>query len=931
MRIPLSTYRLQFSSAFTFALARPVIAYLAALGITTVYASPVFQAKRGSTHGYDIINPRQLNSELGTAGDFEELTAQARAHGLSWLQDIVPNHMAYNGENEYLIDILENGEQSDYFSFFDIDWRYPYDTMKGRILAPFLGKFYGECLESGEITLQYGEEGLSIRYYGLHFPLRRESYVKVLSHELSSLKRELGDSDQDLIDFLGVLYSFKNLQQKADIQELRAYLLVAKNMLWRLYQKNPAIRSYLDRAVALLNGKPGNPESFNSLDRLLSEQLFRLSFWKVASEELNYRRFFTVNDLISLRVEDDAVFERTHALIIELVERGVVSGLRVDHIDGLFDPSRYLRKLRDRAKDAYIITEKILAFGEMLPSGWPVQGTTGYDYLNCVNLVFWDRTNEHSFNLIYRDFAGVTAFFSELSVEKKMLIIGKYMAGDVDNLARLIKNISSRDRQGTDITLYGLKRALVEILASFPVYRTYVNYETYSDTDRARINEALRKAKRANPLYMHELNFIEKFLTLRYYEYLNEDDKKQWIYFVMRFQQFTGPLMAKGVEDTLLYVYNRSIGLNEVGGSPEVFGIDPPEYHSIAARRGETYPHTLNATATHDTKRGEDTRARLAVISELPDEWAKCVFRWRKLNRKKKAAEQGKEYPAPNDEYFLYQSLIGHFPFYDTQFPAFMERLKTFMVKAVREAKEHTAWLAPDSEYEQAFLSFIDKIMAPKLDNRFLVDFLPFQKKISYFGMFNALSQTLLKITSPGVPDFYQGTEVWDLSFVDPDNRVPVDFAERSRALDGIIAKGTESLFLLVNELLRTKEDGRIKLFLIYRALQARNRHPAVFEKGEYLPVHASGTHGRHVVSFLRKSGNKLLLTVVPRFLTGLIREGEYPFGRRVWATTSLVIPAPAVSWRDVITGQEITPAAPLAVGDVLTRFPVALLEGTIE
>ncbi len=943
MTIPLSTYRLQFNPAFGFKEAKEIVGYLHELGISDVYISPIFKARKGSLHCYDVVDPNRLNPEMGSEEDFEELIGAVKTRDMGWLQDVVPNHMAFDGENKMLMDVLENGRSSEYFDFFDVEWAHPYESMRGRVLAPFLGQLYGQSLEEEKIRLQYGRDGFSIHYYDLKLPLKVESYVNIITHRLNTLKKKLDVEHPDSIKFLGILYSLKNLpSSREEIAERYNQIQFIKRMLWELYVKNPDVGRFIDENIEIFNGRKGDTESFNLLDGLLSEQLFRLSFWKVATEEINYRRFFNINGLISLRTEDENVLNQTHALIMSLLKDGKISGLRIDHIDGLYDPTGYLRRLRQRAGEAYIVVEKILGVGEELPSVWPVQGTTGYDFMNCVNGIFCRRKNRRAFNKIYSEFTGFKTAYDNLVCEKKRLIIGKEMAGDVDNLAHLMKKASSRYRHGSDMTLYGLKRALVDVLALFPVYRTYISNEVFSKADQLYIKEAVAKAKQRNPGLLYELNFIEKFLLLEFEEYLTGEEKQEWVNFVMKFQQLTGPLMAKGFEDTILYVYNRLLSLNEVGGSPDRFGIPVREFHGFNNKKANSWPYSMNTTSTHDTKRGEDVRARINVLSEIPKEWGANIKKWTKINKRKKRLSGGMYVPDRNDEYFLYQTLIGAYPFNGAEYPGFVERIKKYLIKAVREAKIHTAWLKPDTEYEEAFLSFVEEILTPSEENEFLREFLPFQKKVANYGIFNSLSQTLIKITSPGLPDFYQGTELWDFNLVDPDNRRPVDFEKRKDFLREIKEREDSDLLGLINEIFSTKEDGRIKLFLIRRALEARREKLDVFQKGSYVPLEVGGSFKDHVIAYARKlhateslsprtrakaDNNSWVIAVAPRFLTNLVREDEYPVGRQVWQDTHIILPehAPA-AWKDAITAQLISSGKILFTRDVLRHFPVALL-----
>ena len=922
MRIPVATYRIQFNHSFDFQAAKKIIPYLAELGISDIYASPIFKARKGSTHGYDVVDPDQLNPELGDEQDFNELIRELKNYEMGWIQDIVPNHVAYDYENQMLMDVLENGESSKYLHFFDIDWNHPCESIRGKLLAPFLGRFYGESLEGGEIQLRYCDTGLTINYYNMRFPVKIESYVNIFTHQLSALKRTLGGDHPDFIKLLGILYVLKTLSTGEEMDERYDQITFIKRMLWELYTGNLEMKRFIDANVQAFNGEKDNPESFNLLDNLLSEQLFKLSFWKVATEEINYRRFFSINELICLRAEDEEVFDHTHALIFQLIEEGKVSGLRIDHIDGLYDPTNYLKRLQERTGDMYIVVEKILGVTEEIPPFWQAQGTTGYDFLNYLNGIFCKNKSEKQFNRIYSDFTGFKTVYDDLVSEKKRLIIGKHMAGDVDNLAHLMKGIAARYRHGSDITLYGLKRTIVELMTQFPVYRTYINSEVFRESDPSYIKEAVKRSIERVPNLLNELDFIERFLLLKFEDYLTREEKEQWIHFVMRFQQFTGPLMAKGFEDTVLYVYNRLLSLNEVGGSPDRFGTSLKEFHSFNRKRGEMYPYSLSATSTHDTKRGEDVRARINVLSEIPDEWRRSLRQWNKINRGKKRTVNGRNVPDENDEYFLYQTLIGAFPSYESEYPVFIERVKDYIIKAVREAKVRTAWLKPDTEYEDACISYVEEIL--REENRFLKEFVPFQRKVSHYGIFNSLSQTLIKITSPGVPDFYCGTELWDLNLVDPDNRRPVDFEKRISLLRDIMNTSYK-------ELLATREDGRIKLFLINRALQARKERADVFQKGSYIPIEAGGRFKEHVVAFARNHGDGWTITIAQRHLTALIKERELPIGRQVWEDTHILLPkgVPAL-WKDAITTQVIEGMETLLIGDVLEHFPVALLTSEV-
>lgn len=930
MRIPTATYRIQFNSQFNFNRAKAIVEYLADLGISDLYASPIFKARKGSSHGYDVVDPSQLNLELGTTEDFESLVQTLQHHSMGWLQDIVPNHMAYDTQNLWLIDVLENGPGSSYVDFFDIAWNSPFDEKRESILVPLLGDFYGACLERGEVTLNYDENGLSVNYYNLKIPLKLESYATFLVHNLGKLGKVLGRKHPAFVRLLGILYMVKSIPPEVTGKQRQDQAEFVKGLLWEMYRDTPEMKEFIDEDLQTFNGEPGNPDSFNLLDSLLSEQFFRLAYWKVGAEEMNYRRFFTVNELISVRVEQMKVFNSTHDLICKYVHKGIFTGLRIDHIDGLYNPTQYLDRLREKLGDVYITVEKILQPGEQLPRVWQTQGTSGYDYLNYLNGLFCRSDNEEKFDQIYQDLTGFERDFDEVVADKKHLIIDKNLAGDMDNLAVLLKRISSKYRYGNDFTINGLKRAIAEVLTRFSIYRTYVTEDGVLESDRPYIQKVIQTAKENTPLLINELNFIEKLLLLEYDSNLTNAEKEQWLYFVMRLQQYTGPLMAKGVEDTTFYVYNRFISLSEVGGAPDKFGVSITDFHQYNQARQSQYPHAQSASSTHDTKRGEDVRARLNVLSELPDEWQERVKIWFQLNRRHKVRHRGAVIPDRNDEYLFYQTLMGAYPPREEELGGFVDRVKDYMMKAIKEAKVFTAWLRPDSAYENACMKFVESVLECNETNPFWQEFLPFQQKIAYYGIFNSLSQTLLKTASPGVPDFYQGSELWDLSLVDPDNRRPVNFEQRQIYLDQIQARLEENSLDLIQELLNTKEDGRIKLFLTTQALKARAKYLAVFQQGNYLPLPTSGKFQDHLVTFARSAGGTTIVALAPRFLTSLIQPREFPLGQAVWQDTQVQLPPNRSSvWHNALTHQSLEAKDALLVGEALQHFPVALLVNT--
>ncbi len=927
MRIPVATYRLQFTPDFGFNQAKAIVEYLDQLGVADIYASPIFTSRRGSQHGYDVVDQNQINPELGGLGDFEALIEELQERGMGWLQDIVPNHMAYDGQNHYLMDVLEHGQESQYVDYFDIEWDHSYEDIEGKVLAPMLGDFYDRCLERGEIQLSYVADGLKVNYYGLHFPVRVESYALFLTHEISWLRRQMGRQNPDYIKLMGVLNTVRDTFPLMKGQQRRDQATFVKYLLWDLYESSSEIKTFIDQNIEAFNGQVDKPQSFDLLDKLLLQQFYRLSFWKVGAEELNYRRFFTVNELICLKVDNPKVFDQTHALIEDLVRSKKINGLRIDHIDGLYDPQGYLQRLYEKTDGVYTVIEKILERDERLPSHWPIQGTSGYEFLNYVNGVFYQQQNQKDFTRFYKSFSGVKDGYDKLFLQKKQLIADTNLVGDIDNLARFLKKVASQYRYGRDLTANGLKAAIQEVLVSFPVYCTYINQQGSSKRDLKYIQMAIAQARKRIPQLLNELELIEKFLMLGYEESLAVEERSQWLHFVMRLQQFTGPLMAKGVEDTLFYVYNRFIGLNEVGAAPDHFGVSLKEFHDYNQYQQEHWPHTLNATSTHDTKRSEDVRSRLSVISELPDEWETQVKTWSELNADKKQMIGDQAVPDANDEYFLYQTLVGAYPFDNAELPEFKTRVKDYVVKAVREAKVHTAWLRPDADYEAGYVQFVDTLLTPSKDNAFLDKLQQFQKRIAEYGIYNSLSQLLIKLTAPGVPDFYQGTELWDFSLVDPDNRRPVDYPKRLKGLQAIQERWQKQPNTLMKHLLKNRTDGCIKLFLMMRGLAARNYFRNVFRSGRYQPLTVTGEQANHVVAFIRHKGEHTVITVVPRFLTDLVQPDTLPLGKAVWGDTALALPqGEQATWQDWITQQPIDLTDTPLVGDLLAQFPVALL-----
>jgi (1->4)-alpha-D-glucan 1-alpha-D-glucosylmutase len=947
-RVPAATYRIQFSAQFRFQDARALVPYLHSLGITDLYASPLMQARRGSSHGYDVTDLSRINSEIGTEEEFEELVQELHRHQMGLILDIVPNHMAASSESPWWMDVLENGPSSAYATYFDIDWHPPHRTLENKVLLPLLGRPYAEVLENRELKLAYEESGFVLQYADLKLPVAPKSYLHILRHRLEELKQKTGSDSPSFRELEGILAAVTDLPERVSLPsevagERRMHREGIKERLWKLYQTSPEIHDFINENLKAFNGRKGDPESFCLLDELLADQAYILSFWRTANEEINYRRFFTITDLVGVRVEDPLVFDATHATVFRLIEKGLATGLRIDHIDGLRDPLGYLRRLQEglgfsnsegRSERFYTIVEKILSEGEALSGNWPVCGTTGYDFLNVLNGIFVSERGAGVLKGAYRDLLGVDLRFEDLVYEKKKEVMDSLLAVEMRSLGHHLGLVAEQDRYARDLPAAGLTQALIEVTACLRVYRTYTRDLTVAAADRGYILDALEAARRRNPnSNPAHFDFLGDVLLLREKVHLSPAQREARLAFVMRWQQFTGPIMAKGFEDTVLYIYNPLVSLNEVGGNPASSGISLATFHEFLQRRLSAWPHSLNATTTHDTKRSEDVRARVNILSEIPTEWGERLKRWMSWNRAKKKLLKGeREIPDRNEEILLYQTMLGAWPLQESEIPEFRKRLRDYMIKATREARIHTRWTRPNVAHEKALAEFIRAVTETSDDNLFFKDFIEFQRKIAFYGAFNALSQLILKIAAPGVPDFYQGSELWDLRLVDPDNRGRVDFDKRSRWLEELEGDEEENSPALIEKLLKQWEDGRIKLFAMRKALDFRRAHQRLFSEGDYLPGEAIGAKKECVITFTRRTRNIHALVIVPRFVTRVVKGLKPPIGQKVWGRTAVVLPRKSPqNWRNILT-QEMCSAAHhegkrvLQVADALKSFPLALL-----
>ena len=872
-----ATYRVQLHAGFGFAEAAAIADYLAALGISHLYCSPYLQSAPGSTHGYDVVNPHQVNKDLGGPEAHAQLCATLKKNGLGQVLDIVPNHMAIAGrENPWWWDVLENGPSSRYAGYFDLEWDPPEAKLRNTVLLPVLGDHYGRVLEAGELRLGREEGSFVIHYHDQVFPVSPRSLNDIIA---TAAHRCHSDDLSFLADALGQL-PISTATDWVAVRRRHRNKEVLRGQLARLCREQPEVAAALDQVVAEVNSDP------DKLDVLLERQNYRLAFWRTAAQDLGYRRFFDINTLVGLRAEDETVFAETHALILDWLKKGVLDGVRVDHPDGLLDPQEYFQRLYEAGPQAWILVEKILEPGERLPRSWPIAGTTGYDFIFRLTNLFVDSAGEAPLTQIYLELTGEPIDFAGVAREKKAMVVRDLLGSDVNRLTALLGQICERHRRHRDYTRHELHEILREMIAHFPVYRTYVRAELgqVSEDDTRAITQAVDTAKANRPDLDKDLfDFFRDILLLRV-----RGDLETTL--VMRFQQLTGPVMAKGVEDTAFYCFNRLVALNEVGGDPGRFGFSPDDFHKACAETQVEWPRSMLASSTHDTKRSEDMRARLHLLSEIPERWREAVERWTELNERYRSGD----FPDRNAEYLLYQTLVGTWPI-ET------ERVVAYMEKASREAKMHTSWTHPKADYETALREFVKGISN---DRKFKADLETFVKPLIEPGRVNSLAQTLIKLTAPGVPDFYQGSELWDLSVVDPDNRRPVDYALRRRLLSELDGMTAEEIWSRIDE-------GLPKLWVIRQALKLRQCRQLLGPESGYQPLVARGEKSAHVVAFAR---GERAITVVPRLVLKL--GGS-------WGDSTVELPPGR--WHHTFT-DEIFNGGELRIANLLKRFPVALL-----
>ncbi len=945
--IPRATYRVQLSRDFTFADVTARVPYFAALGVSHVYCSPYLRARPGSTHGYDVVDHGTLNPDLGTREDFDRMVDALAREGMSHLCDVVPNHMAVMGaDNAWWMDVLANGESAQHAAFFDIDFT-RHDALAGKVLVPVLGDAYGGVLERGELTLEFDAASgtFAVRYFDHRFPLDPRSCAQILLRAAADARATAQPGVANELD--AIAFTLKALPPHDDLVPARvaARRRIADELARRiaaLVATNGEAAAAIERGVASFNGTPGVPASFDALHALLEAQAFRLAHWRIASDEINYRRFFDINELAALRMEHVPAFEATHAFVLALAGKGRIGGLRIDHPDGLYDPARYFAAVQQHYREQaqlhgrdsegiYLVIEKIAAPHERVPSTWPVHGTTGYRFASVVNGLFVDGKAKARIDRVWRAFVGDEAqTLAHAAYAGRRAIMEGALASELRVLTLRALRLARADRRTRDFTFNALREAIMEIVARFPVYRTYVDANGASEQDRRYIDWAVAHARAHSRVsdasvfeFLHRALLGAPGATPAIADALRD--------FAMRFQQFTAPVTAKGVEDTALYRFNRLVSLNDVGSDPDQFGFSVQAFHAASGDRAKTWPHTMLATSTHDNKRSEDVRARIDVISERPAAWRMLLRRWGRMNRSRKTVVDDAPAPSRNDEYLLYQTLVGTFPEQSDEaaLPQYRERIEAYMLKAVREAKVHTSWLSPNADYENALARFV----AALLDDAQL--FVPDLRRecaaFAWFGMLNSLSMTLLKLTSPGVPDIYQGNELLDFSLVDPDNRRPVDYAVREAHLASIAAidaAPAQEREARMRALFDAPFDGRAKLLVVSRALSLRKRLPVLFAYGDYRPVVVNGTHAEHVVAFARTFERDTIIVAAGRLFSSLGRPiGSLPVAG-AWNDTQLDVASivRGAAMTSVLSGESFEARGSLPLARLFADFPGALL-----
>ena len=890
MKNPISTYRFQFNKDFTLRNAKKLIPYLQKSGIKTVYASPVFEAVKGSTHGYDVTNPLKINPEIGTGQEFETLVEKLHEKGIGWIQDIVPNHMAFSSENPWIYDVLEKGKNSEWYDFFDILSDHPDENLNKKLMLPFFGKPLEQLIEDGELSISFDENGFKLNYFDNQYPLSVSAYPKLLEAEKST------HIPVSVAAFLNAGRNIKNFD------ELRRKLFVE-------YSDSVQTKNYIDECLHTANNDA------ERLKEIIDALYYYPSYWKDTETKINYRRFFTINGLICVNIQHEHVFEATHKIIAKWIRKGLIDGVRIDHIDGLYNPGEYLERLRNLAgEETYIVVEKILEKDEEIPADWPVEGSTGYDFLGIVNNLLTNPEKGPFFYEYYNEWIDKTDDFDDVFYKKNTFILYNRLKGELDNLSRECISLGSVLK--LDIGGETIKKAIGEFLVFCPVYKIYRSPSKFSDHEKESVSKIIGRATEKNPELEKPLKMLEDLFLLNHPEAEHESPRIDR--FFRHCMQFTGPLMAKGIEDTAFYSYNPFIGHNEVGDSPGYFGIRTATFHNYMKARLEKQPLTMNAISTHDTKRGEDARARLNVLSDIPETWMAATKEWYRLNREFKQFDGGKEIPTPNDEYLIYQVLCAHLPMDAKIDESFKGRLEEYLVKAMREAKVNSSWSDPDEFYENETIAFVRKILSS--DSKFPASLKRFMEEIIPHGITNSITQLILKNTVPGVPDTFQGTETWNLSFVDPDNRRPVDYDALSENLVELQNEYRNDAAALANNLFQNATNGKLKQWITWLTLNERIQSPELFLKGNYIPLKVSGRYKEHIIAFCRSYKNKYLIVVLP------LNSGSMPLEQE-WENTQIELPemnTPALENR--LTTQTFEAGKTLNVQNLFDVIPFGVL-----
>ncbi|GGB87219.1 malto-oligosyltrehalose synthase [Dyadobacter sediminis] len=899
-----ATYRIQFHKAFSFTDFEKWIPYFQKLGVGTIYASPILESTPGSTHGYDGVNPSVIDPEIGTEDQLRELSSSLKKLEIKWLQDIVPNHMAFHFTNPWLMDVLEKGKQSVYATYFDMPGNSK--LFRGKMMVPFLGKELDEVIEDGKLKTEFVDGRLVLTYEGTSFPVNLKSYITILNAGEEEGPQTIGQ-------FISQLNEIHEVEDPKVFSERWNELLLQLASL----MKNDMVKNYITARLEQISGDK------EKLKALAAQQEYRLCYWRHTEAQISFRRFFTVNGLICLNIQDENVFEHYHRYIKTLLDEGIFQGIRIDHIDGLYDPAAYLEQIRAlTGEDTYIVAEKILEKHEDLPASWPIEGTTGYEFLATLNNLLTNSQAEQVFSDYYSELTGNKESVRSNLLNKKSDILYNHMGGELENLYQLFVELQLADQDTIErIGKDNLKKTIGEFLIHCPVYRYYGNNMPLSETETLEIQAIFEDVREHHEDLTETIAFLEESI-LKKTAGGDEAYQAKALEFYQRLMQFSGPLMAKGGEDTLMYTYNRFIGHNDVGDFPDRFGMSIKDFHQSMRQRQKDWPLALNATSTQDTKRGEDVRARLNVLTDIGEEWIAKVKEWTALNADLKKDQAG---PTANDEYLIYQTLAGAYPMQGEDEDNFQQRLGEYLQKALREAKTETNWSEPNEAYESSVMKFADQLL--NKEHPFFDNFTAFNAEIADYGIINSLVQLVLKFTCPGIPDVYQGCELWDFSLVDPDNRRPVDFAKREQWLKELDDYDADRL---LEKLWDDRNNAQIKLWLTQHLFKLRRENPLLFTKGDYIPLKMRGAYKDHILAFARKQKKDYYIVIVPLHAAVICREQQKSFFDIDWKDTLIVMPDNlSLEWDNVFSEEKLEFQGKINMSDIFRELPFAVLKGT--